>query len=188
MATERDELLDHNYDGIQEYDNDLPRWWLNIFWITTVFAVIYFAWTHFIKVPQHEQLALELKALQVSKQEAAAADSTPELNEEQLLALTKEASTIAKGKEIYEAKCGACHGAAGEGLVGPNLADEHWLHGGAILDIKRSIVKGIPEKGMIAWEALLPAQEIDAVTAFIWTLHGSNPPNPKEAQGEVYKR
>ncbi|MCB0321707.1 MAG: c-type cytochrome [Bdellovibrionales bacterium] len=189
MAGERDELLDHEYDGIQEYDNDLPRWWLNIFWLTTVCAIVYGVWTHFVREEQHDQLARELSELQAHRESLRPAEPAPggaaQVN---LQDLTKDATFIELGKATFEAKCVACHGSLGEGIVGPNLTDNYWIHGGEIAEIQDVIKKGVLEKGMISWEALLTARELDAVTVYVWNLNGTNPPNGKAPEGELVER
>lgn len=188
MANEKDELLDHDYDGIQEYDNDLPRWWVNIFWITTIFAVAYAGWTHFSKVPQHEALAKQMEELQVAKETRKEAAEESVLDADGLIKLASNQEALSKGEEIFVGKCVACHATGGGGLVGPNLTDDYWIHGGKITDIRQVIQKGVVEKGMIAWETMLKSDEINAVTAYIWSLHGTNPENPKAAEGELVKR
>jgi cytochrome c oxidase cbb3-type subunit 3 len=86
--------------------------------------------------------------------------------------------------EIWDAKCAACHGPAGGGGVGPNLTDRHWVHGGSVEDIRRSIAKGFPMKGMIAYERELSPEEIDALVAYVLELDGTDPPGADPPQGE----
>ena len=188
MANERDELLDHDYDGIQEYDNDLPRWWLNIFWLTAIFAVVYTGWTHFVKEPQHEALAKQLESLKQVKQTQTESSGAKVLDADGLLALTTNKDALATGEKVFTGKCVACHATGGAGLVGPNLTDDYWIHGGKITDLRQVVQKGVVEKGMISWEGLLTTSEIDSVVAYIWTLHGTNPENPKAPEGELVKR
>lgn len=188
MANEKDELLDHDYDGIQEYDNDLPRWWVNIFWLTTIFAIAYTGWTHFGKVPQHEALARQMEGLEQVMEERSAEKAESALDAAGLIELASQKQALAQGAEVFAGKCAACHAAGGGGLVGPNLTDDHWIHGGKITDIRRIVQKGVVEKGMIAWEALLTTDEINAVTAYVWSLHGSQPENAKEPEGELVER
>jgi cytochrome c oxidase cbb3-type subunit 3 len=96
----------------------------------------------------------------------------------------KDSKIVSSGKEIFIAKCVACHGQAGEGGVGPNLTDEYWLHGGSINDIFKTVKYGVPEKGMIAWQATLKPNEIQSVSNYILSIQGSNPANAKAPQGE----
>jgi cytochrome c oxidase cbb3-type subunit 3 len=101
------------------------------------------------------------------------------------LAFSSEAGVLEKGKVIFTANCAACHGQNGEGLVGPNLTDDYYLHGNKVEDLVRVISKGVPEKGMIPWEASLKPAQIVEVASYIHSLHGTKPANPKEAQGEL---
>jgi len=183
---EKDKLLDSNYDGIQEYDNDLPRWWLNIFWLTTLFAVVYAIYIHAIREEDdYQQLA---NAVNYIEEKAKAAQQSPEssdLTEDDLLALVNNQEITAHGKVLFTEKCSPCHGPAGEGLIGPNLADNYWIHGGKLVEIQKVITKGVPEKGMLSWESMLSGQEIQSLVAYIATLKGTNPPNAKAPQGDL---
>jgi cytochrome c oxidase cbb3-type subunit 3 len=181
---EQDKVLEHNYDGIQEYDNDLPRWWVQIFWITGIFGVVYALYFHWpTSLTPEQDLALKMEQIQALRASSEAATENTSSNQDNLLQLVSDQAVLNKGSEVYQGKCMACHAAQGQGLVGPNLTDDHWIHGGTLPEIRKVIVKGFPEKGMIAWEALLKKEEIDAVTAYIWSLYGSNPPNAKAPEG-----
>ncbi|MFN4084976.1 MAG: cbb3-type cytochrome c oxidase N-terminal domain-containing protein [Spirosomataceae bacterium] len=180
-------LLDHNYDGIRELDNHLPPWWIGLFYGTIVFGVLYLANYHFWRWSplQDDEYSQEMAAakIEVEKFQAKQANSISETN---VTLLTDEAG-ISKGKEIFTANCVACHGAALEGGVGPNLTDVYWLHGGGIQDVFKVVKYGVPEKGMIAWQATLKPNEIQAVSSYILSMQGTNPANAKEPQGEEYK-
>ncbi len=182
---DRDELLSHSYDGIQEYDNDLPRWWVWLFVLTIVWGVWRVVYYHMGPgLLQEEQLAVSMEALEKQRAAHAPASVKP-VGEAELLAMAKDSTTLAAGKTLYEANCFACHLQQGQGLVGPNLTDEYWIHGGTIGQIHTVIAEGVPDKGMIAWKEKFTPEEINAVTAFIWTLRGTNPPNPKKPEGEL---
>ena len=182
MTKKQDELLSHNYDGIEEYDNSLPLWWRWLFYLTIVFAVVYVAYYHLGSgLNQEQTLALEMKTIADQKPKATGG----ELTEEQLLAKVSDPTVVAKGKEVFQARCLACHGPLGGGIVGPNLTDDHWIHGGKLLDIRNTIMEGVPAKGMISWKALMPAEEVDAVVAYIRSIRGTNPPGGKPPEGEV---
>lgn len=109
----------------------------------------------------------------------------PEINE--LNVTMADAAGIKEGKSIYDEKCGVCHGAAGEGVVGPNLTDDYWLHGGSLGNIFHTITVGVPDKGMISWKDQLTPAQIRDCASYIKSLHGTKPANPKEPQGELYK-
>lgn len=186
VEKEEDILMDHNYDGIRELDNSLPPWWVALFYITIGFAVVYMTYYHFtgIGISSQEQYEQEMQ----QAEEAIAAFLSRQANlvdETNVEALTDE-NEIALGKTIYEVNCVACHGIYGEGGVGPNFADQYWIHGGDVKDIFRTIKYGVPEKGMIAWQAQLRPTEMQRVASYILTFQGTNPPNAKEPQGELY--
>ena len=189
MTTNKDELLSHNYDGIQEYDNQLPRWWIWLFYLTIVYGIGYAVYLHLGPgLDQYEQLALDMKEHDALVQSVEAAQPKDAFGADALLALTQKEDVLAKGKELFIGKCMACHGMNGEGLVGPNLTDDYWLHGASIDAIQTVVTNGVTEKGMIAWKGTLSPEEIATVTAYVWSLHGSNPPNPKAPQGELAPR
>lgn len=186
---EQDKVLEHDYDGIQEYDNDLPRWWVQIFWITGIFGIIYAVYFHWPSTLTPEQdLAMKMEQIQGLRASAQAADAAASGGSDNLLQLVGDSATLAKGSEIFQAKCVACHAAQGQGLVGPNLTDDFWINGGTLPEIRQVIRKGVPAKGMISWEPLLTSEEINAVTAYVWSLHGTNPANPKAPEGQKVER
>lgn len=180
-------MTDHEYDGIRELDNNLPPWWKYGFYFTIVVAVVYLFTYHISRSAplQHEEYLNELTAAEKQKKErlkevAAAVD-------ENTVILLTDAGLLAGGKDIYTGNCAACHGAGGEGGVGPNLTDEYWLHGGGINNIFKVIKYGIPEKGMISWKQQLNPEAIQKVASYIVTLQGTKPVKGKEPQGEVWK-
>lgn len=182
MSKKQDELLSHNYDGIQEYDNSLPLWWRWLFYITVVFGGAYIVYFHF--GPGQSQLEIlsgELKEVAAQRQ-AQSGDVT----EEQLLAVAKKNDEVEKGKAIFQTRCVACHGAAGQGIVGPNLTDDFWIHGGHLVEIRKTIREGVPAKGMIAWKDSMTEQEIESVIAYIRNIRGTNPAGAKAAEGEAF--
>ncbi len=179
-----DELLSGNYDGIQEYDNDLPKWWLYLFYITIAFAVVYTGVVHFSSRPTDTaRLAAAMSALQEQQMRYQAAHAPAVQGPEALIALASDSTALAKGSQAYATRCAACHGQKGEGVVGPNLTDEYWLHGGRIEQIHHVIEAGVVAKGMLAWKGIMPQEEIDAVTAYIWSIRNTNVPG-KAPQGE----
>ncbi|PHN03849.1 cbb3-type cytochrome c oxidase N-terminal domain-containing protein [Flavilitoribacter nigricans] len=186
VEKEKDIQLDHDYDGIKELDNQLPPWWVAMFYITIAFGVIYMTYYHVmdqgkLQIAQYEaemEEAEEAVAAFVSRQ-------ADQVNENNVTLLAEEAP-LAAGKDVFIGKCAACHGQAGEGGVGPNLTDQYWLHGGSINDVFKTIKYGVIEKGMIPWKDQLRAREIQEVASYILTLQGTNPPNGKEPQGELY--
>jgi len=184
---EEDHLLEHAYDGIQEYDNPLPRWWVWLFWVTIVFAPLYILYYHFGPGPSiHEQYDAEMVAFYDTQAEQLLA--LGEIDEILLAGLMGDPSMLGTGKKIFQDKCATCHGMFGEGGIGPNLTDDYWLHGAQLEDVYRTIREGVVEKGMLAWERQLRPAQLLAVTAHVGTLLGSDPPNPKPPQGQEVER
>lgn len=183
---ERDKILDHDYDGIKELDNPLPGWWLFIFHASTVWAIGYALWFHAGPgVASRQQRIAAIDEALAAKRAAAAAPQDYSAAEPQLQALARDAVALASGKEIFAMRCMPCHGMAGEGLVGPNLTDDHVIHGWRLSDIYHVVNEGVPEKGMIPWKSMLTELQMMEVSAYIATLRGTNPPNPKAPEGEL---
>ena len=181
---ETDELLKHDYDGIQEFDNPLPRWWLLTFYGAIIFSFFYFGYYHLGSGPSLEQeLAQDIS--KVKAMELAAQKDTPPPSEQELKALLADASKKALGSSIYQIRCASCHGKSGEGQIGPNLTDDYWIHGdGSLTALVPVVTSGVPEKGMPPWGAMLSRDELMQVIAYVSSLRGSNPANPKAPQGE----
>lgn len=180
-----DQLLDHNYDGIQEYDNPLPTWWVTMFWISIVFAVFYTVYYHY----GHGKLAVEAyneDMVAFYELQAEQLLALGEIKESTLLDLMDDDAMMATGASLFVSKCAQCHGNKGEGNIGPNLTDEYWLHGGKLTDIYHTVTEGVPSKGMLAWKNQLGPAEILSVSAFVGSLRGSNPSPAKEPQGDVF--
>jgi len=184
-----DHLLEHSYDDIQEFDNPMPRWWVYLFWATIIFSILYF-----LNVPGFGIGKGRIADYDRDMAAAAAADAKRKAAEpaaasgEQLAAMTKDASVVALGKQTFGQNCAACHRADGGGQIGPNLADDYWLHGGTLDQIHKTVTDGVLEKGMPPWGKVLKPNQLDAVVAYVYTLHGTNPPSPKAPQGEQVPR
>ncbi|MEZ4744065.1 MAG: cbb3-type cytochrome c oxidase N-terminal domain-containing protein [Bdellovibrionota bacterium] len=178
--------LPHNYDGIEELDNPLPRWWLFTFFITIIFAAAYLAYYEVLDGPSSDDYLsdsmTELMNLQEQTNESNNSDETiDKVDEAKLLA---DPNVLAKGKEHFIAMCAPCHGQLGEGLIGPNLTDKYWLHSkGDFKGVLEAIREGFPLKGMPAWKNMIPNKEQPYLAAFLISIQGSSPPNPKEPQG-----
>ena len=91
---------------------------------------------------------------------------------EELLADT---SVRELGKAVFLKNCAACHLADGGGVVGPNLCDEYFIHGGSLKEISHVIEVGVVEKGMLAWGKTLKPAELEAVAVHVLGLQGSSP-------------
>jgi cytochrome c oxidase cbb3-type subunit 3 len=182
----RDILMeDHSYDGIHEFDNDLPPWWKAMFYATVVFAVIYLFNYHVF-----QNGPLQIQEYETEMQQAALlhpGDLTGNANEKTDYKLLTEAPRLEAGHAAFTQNCAACHGQKAEGVVGPNLTDEYWLHGGDVNAIFKTIKYGVTSKGMVAWQGKLSDDQILEVTSYILSVKGTNPPNAKAPQGEKVK-
>ena len=170
-------VLDHDADGIQELDNLLPRWWVWLFWGCNVFALGYMLYFHTFNMGDL-QAAAYAKEYRAGEELKNAALTAFESNLGELQPSTEQ-TVLAQGTQIYTTYCAPCHRADGGGLVGPNLTDDYWIHGAAYLDNLRTIINGVPEKGMLSWRGVLKPNEVQAVASYIYSMRGSNPPNPK---------
>ncbi len=184
---EKDLLMHHEYDGIRELDNVLPPWWVWLFYATIIWSVVFLVGKHVINVIPHqnEEYTMEMEASQVEI-DAYLALQAAAVDENTVVALA-DAASLGAGKRIFTEFCKACHGELGEGnAVGPNLTDPYWIHGGSINDLFRTIKYGVVEKGMQSWKNDLNPQDIQAVSSYIMSLQGSDPPNAKAPEGELY--
>lgn len=187
LDKEQDIDLGHEYDGIRELDNSLPPWWLWLFYGTIIWAAVYLWYYHVSdRGPSQEQeyvAAMEMGEAEKAKFLASQADA---IDEKTVTLLTAE-NDLAEGKEIYTANCLVCHGSGGEGGVGPNFTDKYWIHGGSINNLFTTIKYGVPEKGMISWKSQLRPGAMQKVASYILSMQGTNPPNQKAPQGDLYE-
>lgn len=180
-------LTDHNYDGIQELDNSLPPWWKYGFYLTILWGLAYLVHYHVSHTgptsldEYNNQLAVaEAQMIEYRKKAANLVDETN-------VKFLGDAVDLAKGKEIFDKNCVACHGPLGQGAqVGPNLTDDYWKHGGSMADIFKTVKNGVQGKGMKSWKNDLTPSMIAQVSSYIKSLHGTNPPNPKAPEGDLY--
>ncbi|MBL7934400.1 MAG: c-type cytochrome [Bacteroidia bacterium] len=179
-------MLDHDYDGIKELDNNLPPWWKYGFYLTIVVAIVYLINYHVIGTGDLQGKEYEKEIAQAKLEVEEFMKTSANNVDESTVKLLTDASDIEAGKTVFIANCAACHGQLGEGTVGPNFADDYWIHGGSVQDIFKSIKYGWVEKGMKSWKEDLSPMQIAQVTSFIKSLRGTNPPNGKAAQGDLY--
>jgi cytochrome c oxidase cbb3-type subunit 3 len=184
MEEEKNMLIEHDYDGIRELDNPTPAWFMWLFYITIIFAFTYMLNFHVFKLSplQDEEYAVEMKNADIEKQ-AFLAKSANRVDENSVK-LSTDVAVLNDGKGIFMKNCVPCHGQHAEGIVGPNLTDEFWLHGGKIGNLFKTIKNGVPDKGMISWEKQLTPKQIADVANYIKSLAGSHPANPKAPQGD----
>ncbi|QSB25920.1 cbb3-type cytochrome c oxidase N-terminal domain-containing protein [Flavobacterium sp. CLA17] len=186
IEREGDLLMDHDYDGIKELDNNLPPWWVYLFYICIVFGVVYVArYDVFGGDDQEMELKKEMAQAKIDVEEYL--KTAPDLMDEKTVVLLTDAPSLDAGKEIFTTNCAACHRADGGGQIGPNLTDNRWILGGGIKNLFHTITNGGRDgKGMISWKGTLKPKEIQKVASYILSLQGSNPKDPKEAEGEIW--
>ncbi|WP_192821831.1 cbb3-type cytochrome c oxidase N-terminal domain-containing protein [Rufibacter sp. LB8] len=177
-------LDDHDYDGIHEFDNDLPPWWKYSFYATIVFSVVYLlnyhVWGGKLQDAEYQHEMQQAALLQPKDGSGNAQEVT------NFKPLT-DAALLEAGHATYTQNCAACHGQNGEGMVGPNLTDEFWLHGGDVNDVFKVIKYGVTSKGMVAWQSKLSDDQILEVSSYLLSLQGTKPANGKAPQGEKYE-
>ena len=188
VSQEADLDLGHDYDGIRELNNRLPPWWLYGFYLSIIIAVIYL-WRFHVShtgpssIEEYESsvATAELKVQEYLKTKGENVD-------ENTVTLLTDPADIQAGKAIFTnpINCVPCHREDGGGIVGPNLTDDYWLYGGSIKDIFKTIKYGT-NKGMRSWKDDFSARQIAQVASYVKSLHGTNPPNPKEPAGDLYK-
>jgi cytochrome c oxidase cbb3-type subunit 3 len=179
-------LLDHDYDGIKELDNNLPPWWVYLFYACVVFAFVYMV-RYEVLGADNQEMELKKEIAEAKIEVAEYMKTAPDLMDEKTVTLLTDAADLAAGKEIYTTNCAACHRADGGGQIGPNLTDNQWILGGGIKNLFHTITNGGRDgKGMIAWKGTLKPKEIQKVASYILSLQGSNPAAAKAAEGEVW--
>ncbi|HZW77370.1 MAG TPA: cbb3-type cytochrome c oxidase N-terminal domain-containing protein [Flavobacteriaceae bacterium] len=186
LTKEQEIVLDHEYDGIRELDNILPPWWVYLFWGTIIFAVIYLV-RYEVMGGANQYQELEQELIVAEQQIAEYKKNNQDLIDADNVVLLTDASDLSAGKSIYVENCVACHKDSGGGGIGPNLTDDYWILGGGIKNIYHTISEGgRPGKGMIAWKSELKPVEMAQVASYVMSLHGSNPADGKEPEGDLW--
>lgn len=179
-------LLNHDYDGIKELDNNLPPWWVYSFYACIIFAAIYLVRFEILGA-DNQEMELKKELAQAKIEVAEYMKNAPDLMDEKTVTQLTEPADLAIGKATFEANCAACHRADAGGQIGPNLTDDHWILGGGIKNIFNTITNGGRDgKGMISWKGTLKPKEIQKVASYIMSLKGSNPKDPKAPDGEIW--
>ena len=179
-------LLHHDYDGIKELDNNLPPWWVYLFYACIIFSVVYLVRFEIMGADNQEtELKKEMAQAQIDIAEYK--KTAPDLMDENSVTLLTDAANLAAGKAIYTTNCVACHRADAGGQIGPNLTDDQWILGGGIKNVFHTLVNGGRDgKGMISWKGTLKPKQMQEVASYILSLKGTNPKDPKAPEGEVW--
>lgn len=177
----------HDYDGIRELDNPLPRWWLFTLYGAMVFSVWYWLYFHTLQAGLLPMAAFQ-DEVRRAQEEADAREAALEAqgkgtSEDQLLALSRDPAVVERGAAVFKQNCVACHGDRGQGVVGPNLTDAYWLHGSKARDIYGCVSGGVLEKGMPAWKPALGLSKVKEAVAFVLSIRDTNVPG-RAPQGQ----
>jgi cytochrome c oxidase cbb3-type subunit 3 len=185
---EKMKIPGHNPDGIEELDYPVPWWFQMLFYVTIVFGSGYWAYYELgpgvTLVEEYERVK---QADEVTELTRLAGTKKVLASDDELAALLKNSERKQKGQTAYASKCASCHGAQGQGGIGPNLTDKHWIHGGKLSQILATVVNGVPDKGMPGWGPLMSAEDSQDLVLFVRSIAGTNPPGAKAPQGELMK-
>jgi cytochrome c oxidase cbb3-type subunit 3 len=183
LSEEKDMIMEHEYDGIQELDNPTPAWFMYLFYGSIIFAIGYLLNYHVFHTGQlqYQEYQTEVKQADIAKQ--AFLSKSANRVDENTAKLVSDPAIITAGQGIFKANCAACHGEHAQGVVGPNLTDDYWLHGNKINDLFKIIKYGVAAKGMPTWEKVLSPKQIADVANYVKSLHGTTPAGAKEPQG-----
>ena len=176
-------LMHHEYDGIRELDNNLPPWWVWGFYATIIFAVIYLFNYHILGTSDLQIEAYNKEVAQAKKDVDAYLSKMAMNVDETNATLLTEGKDISAGKALYETNCVACHNPKGEGNIGPNLTDNHWIYGPDVKDLFKTIKYGTPN-GMPEHASKMNPVQLQQVASFVLSLPFSE---GKEAEGKEYK-
>ncbi len=176
-------LLDHDYDGIKELDNNLPPWWKYGFYATIVWAIFYLFYYQILEVGHLQEAEYQAQMEAGDRADAEYKKAHPELINADNVVLLTDPSSLAQGKTVYTTFCFSCHMDGGRGGIGPNLTDKNWIYDGDIKGVFTTITNGA-KNGMVAWKEFIPANDIQAVASYILSLEYLPPPTGKAPQGE----
>ena len=184
--TEEELRLDEDFDGIHELDNPTPPWFNFIFYTSIIAAVLYLLNYHVLKFGSLQEAEYTAEVAQSKLEVDAYLKSSGNQVDENNVAFVLDKKLLADGQTLFAEKCAVCHLADGGGVVGPNLTDAYWIHGGDIQSIFKTIKYGVPAKGMIAWQNTFSGKQMEALASYVKTLQGTKPAVGKEPQGELY--
>ena len=170
---QQDTVMEHEYDGIQEFDNRLPNWWMWIMWGSMVFALFYWIFFHTLGVGElpRERFVHVMEAAQEAQLERALAAG---IDNEFFVMMSQTETNVDAGREIWVKHCVQCHLDDGRGSVGPNLTDSYWVHGCEPMQMLKTINDGVASKGMPAWQNQLGPSRVHNVLAYILTIKDNN--------------
>ncbi len=186
--TQYDDKVLHELDGIKEYDNPMPGWLMAIWWGSLLFAAVYLIYYALsfgegtLEAEYRQQTQQALAEVQAHFDANPIAAPSPA----SLLTGAANPAVLDAGAARFAKSCAACHGDHAQGLIGPNLTDDRWLHGGSVEQIFQTVAKGWPAKGMPPWGRAVRPDELSALVSYLRSLQGSNPSNPRQPEGEAF--
>jgi cytochrome c oxidase cbb3-type subunit 3 len=169
----KDQAFDHEFDGIREYDNRLPNWWLYILYGSIVFALGYWLYYHTYHVGKLPNRRYELEVIAATEAQLKRMEGQETTNES-LVLLSSLPDRRQEGRAIFVQFCVVCHADQGQGNVGPNLTDGMWIHGGSPLEILHTVTNGVPEKGMAAWGNQLGPTRVQNAVSYVLSIKNTN--------------
>ena len=187
IEEEKDLVIDHAYDGIKELNNPVPAWFNFLFFGTMIFAAAYLFYYHIGGYGDLQDKEYENEMAKAKIEKAAYLEKSANTIDENSVKFDNTPTVLEEGRTVFTTNCVVCHGDKGQGIIGPNLTDEYWIHGGGINNVFKTIKYGVPEKGMVSWEKNLNPKQISAVANFILSLKGTNAAGAKAPQGEKYE-
>jgi len=185
LAEEKEILIEHAYDGIQELDNPIPAWFMYLFYGTIIFAICYLLNYQVFHIGQNQYEEYKTEMAEADIAHKLYLSKTANQVDENTVKLTHDPAVITSGQAIFKTNCVPCHGDHAQGVVGPNLTDDYWLHGSKVNDLFKTVKYGVLTKGMPTWEKVLSPKQISDVVNYVKSLHGTNPSNAKAPQGAL---
>ena len=186
LEREEEVMMDHEYDGIRELDNNLPPWWVYGFYLTIIFAFVYILHYHVLDTGDLSAAEYKKEMVEADRQIAEWKARQKNLINESNVVLLSDESALTEGKKIFINNCATCHKESGAGDAGPNLTDPYWIHGGGIKNVFTTVKYGVKGKSMKAWEKDLEAYEIQMVSSYILSLQGTEPEGGLPPEGELW--
>ena len=182
-APDTEEKIIHEYDGIKEADNHLPRWWLMSLYGTILFGAVYWLGASAFDIPLSPGAVYAEEQARAAAAEAEKLKAMGAANDDNLVMMAKNAAILAEGRDTFLKNCASCHAQTGGGAIGPNLTDKNWLHGGAPMQIYTTIKSGSTRAGMPAWGTLIGEQRVRLAAAYVVSIKNTNVPGGKAPQG-----
>jgi cytochrome c oxidase cbb3-type subunit 3 len=176
-------ILDHDCDGIREYDNPMPFWWTAIFWGSIVFSVPYFAFYHLGGVGTSVSEDYDTDIGEFYEMQAAKLGNLKP-DRATILALSIDKKKMLAGQNMFKANCATCHAPDGGGKTGPNLTDDFYINVKLPEDIFRVVRDGVEPKGMPRWGKRFGESQLVLLASYVVSLRGTVPTSGRETQGE----